>query len=212
MMATTQDRVRAAEVAITNAYDADILAALTQLGYAGSKIDEGKVILNEVQELVNRQIVEYGEQYDATGNMKSAWQVADVAYLRALKIARIALRDDTSAAAALLLNGRRLRTLTGWLRQSRAFYKNLLGNPDWSAAMQVYGYTTEKLQAEQSLVDAVDAKNLQQLKEMGEAQNATEKRDARMEDLDSWMFDFRQIAVIALEGNPQWLEKLGIKA
>jgi len=212
MKATMQDRLRAAEVAITNAYDAKILAALTQFGYAESKLDEGKAIHKETRELVNRQLLEYGEQYEATNEMNSAWQEADDAYIRALKIARIALRDDTRVATALLLNGRRKRTLTGWLQQSMVFYKNLLGNADWMAAMLVYGYTPEKLQAEKALVDGVNESNLQQLKEMGEAQDATEKMHAKMEILDSWMSDFKQIAFIALEDNPQWLEKLGFKA
>jgi len=44
-----------------------------------------------------------------------------------------------------------------------------------------------------------------QEKEKGEAQDATEKRDARLDKMDRWMADFKQIAQIALEDNPQWL-------
>ena len=33
-------------------------------------------------------------------------------------------------------------------------------------------------------------------------------RDAKMDELDEWMSDFRAIACVALEDNAQWLEKL----
>ena len=75
-----------------------------------------------------------------------------------------------------------------------------------------FGVTAEKLAAGQAQVDGVEALAAAQKKETGEAQQATQKRDVALEALDGWMSDFVAIARIALEENPQWLEKMGVLA
>jgi hypothetical protein len=53
---------------------------------------------------------------------------------------------------------------------------------------------------------------LAQKKETGEAQEATEMRDKALDNLAKWISNFRAVAKVALEDNPQQLEKLGILA
>ena len=108
-----------------------------------------------------------------------------------------------------MLSGERKRTLSGWLEQAVAFYTNLVGDADLMAAMGNFGYDQARLQAEGALVQAVVEANLAQEKEKGEAQDATKQRDAKLDEMDVWMSDFKAIAQVALEKNPQWLEKLG---
>ena len=49
-----------------------------------------------------------------------------------------------------------------------------------------------------------------QEKEKGQAQAATQKRDAALDDLQDWLSDYLAIAKVALEDNPQLLEGLGV--
>ncbi len=203
-------RLLAAQVAIDNALaNPDILAALQVFGYDLTKLTAGRALYDEVLPLVNQQKLEYGEQYEATETVKAVWAEADAAYMRTLKVARVALRDNTKAQAAMMLTGPRKRTLSGWLEQAAAFYGNLLGNADLLAALAPFGYDQVGLEAEAALLQAVRAANLIQEKEKGEAQEATKLRDAKMDALDIWMADFKAIAQVALEEHPQWLEILG---
>ncbi len=99
--------------------------------------------------------------------------------------------------------------MSGWLQQAIPFYDNLLKQADLIAAIETFGYTQAKLEVEQKLIKAVfDANQLQET-EKGDAQEATENRDAKLDALDDWMVDFKEIAEAALEDNPQRLEKLG---
>jgi len=180
-------RLLAAQVAVDNAMkDHKILEALTAYGYDATKITVGKTLYEEVSALVALQKKEYGEQYEATETVNNAWETADKAYKKTLKIARIALRDSVTAQNALALSGFRKKSLSGWLQQAEIFYDNLLGDDALLAPLQAYGYTREKLEAEKALVAVVRDANTIQEKEKGEAQEATEKRDGRS-GTASWM-------------------------
>ncbi len=182
---------------------------LSIFGYDEVKIQAGKTLYDETQALVNQQKVEYGEQYEATEAVKSAWTEADKVYKRTLKVGRVAFKGNKKARNALVLGDARKKSLSGWLQQAIPFYDNLLKQADLIAAIETFGYTQTKLEVEQKLVKAVfDANQLQET-EKGDAQEATENRDAKLDALDDWMVDFKEIAEAALEDNPQRLEKLG---
>ena len=70
-------------------------------------------------------------------------------------------------------------------------------------------YTQAKLEAEAALVEAVVAASAAQDKERGEAQEATQLRDAKLDELDRWVSDYKAIATVALDELPQRLEQLG---
>jgi hypothetical protein len=55
----------------------------------------------------------------------------------------------------------------------------------------------------------VVAANAAQDRERGEAQEATQVRDAKMDELDQWTADYKAIAQVALSDSPQQLEQLG---
>ena len=210
---TIDARLLAAQVAIDNARgDAGILAAMGVFGYDEERLGVGRALYGEAQTLVSRQKAEYGEQFEATAAVQTAWDEGNAAYMRTFKVARVALKGNPKARAAMMLSGDRKRTLSGWLEQTTAFYANLMADAKLMAAMGIFGYDQAKLEAEQVLMQAVVKANLVQEKEKGEAQEATKLRDARLDELDQWMSDFKAIAQVALEENPQWLEKLGFSA
>ncbi|MFO7684236.1 MAG: hypothetical protein R6X34_29755 [Chloroflexota bacterium] len=203
-------RLLDAELAINNSLaNPDILTAVTAFGYTQANLEAARSLYQETRELVEIQRKEYGEQFEATQTVQKAWDAAALAYSAALKIARIVFRDNLTAQNSLGLNGKRKKSLSGWLDQARSFYNNMLRSPEFIAAMLPYSYTQAKLEAEAALVQAVATASELQDNERGEAQEATQLRDAKLDELDQWLADYKKIAEIALSDSPQKMEQLG---
>lgn len=202
-----------ADVLINNALtDEAIKTELALYGYDEPKLTEGKTLLDEVIELNRKQIEEYGEQYEATQEVKTKYDAAYKAYIKAVKLARIALKNNAKAPAALLLSGRRDESLSGFIEQASVFYDTLLQEAEFQNEVVRFGYTIEKLQEEKQLVDDLIEANRKQEIEKGEAQSATKERNLKIDELLEWTGELREVAKIALEDNEQWLEKLSILA
>jgi len=200
-----------AQNAIENALNvADLQAALAVFGYNKAKIEEGKALYTKAQDLQNKQVKEYGEQFAATDTLQLAKANANKQYMIHLKIARIALKSDRGAEESLQMSGDRKDSLSGWLKQAKAFYSNALSTPSVTDALGKFNIKKNNLQEAQKEVEAVESALNQQLKEKGEAQAATEARDKALDDLQAWIRDLVAIAKIALEDQKQLLEVLGV--
>ncbi|MCF8411943.1 MAG: hypothetical protein K9G44_00900 [Melioribacteraceae bacterium] len=211
MPSTIEKEIIEAEVALQNTLsDLSIQTAMSEYGYTEERITGALAVVNECKDLSNRQKVEYAEQTGASSELKNARSVCNDAYIKSLTIARIAFKRNPTATEALELNGERVRNIAGWISQVDAFYKNLIGNDEWYAEMAKFGYTPEKLQIEQQYLQNVIDANIKHTKEEGEAQKATQDRDAKLDELTEWISDYKTVATVALSDN-QLLEKLGIK-
>ncbi|MBN1576518.1 MAG: hypothetical protein JW913_08200 [Chitinispirillaceae bacterium] len=204
--------LRQYSVSLTNAQSDDgIGEAMAGYGYGSDRINEGVTLHGRVVDLFARQKKEYGEQLEASASLKEIFAKADAAYGTSYKVARIAFENDPNAYTALMLSGTRSKLISLWFKQTDTFYRNILQNNDFLLKIGEYGYTSEKLSGEHSLVQEVMAANARHKRERGESQEATKVRDAAMENLEAWMSKFYRIAKIACAGHDQWLEKLGIR-
>jgi hypothetical protein len=203
-------RLLDAELAINNTLSSPvILTAVTPFGYTQERLETVRLLHQEARELTDQQKLAYGRQFEATQEVQKAWDEAAQAYSAAVKIARIAFRDSPTAQTALSINGARKKTLSGWLDQARRFYNNMLQEPKFIAAMALYSYDQVKLETEAALVQAVASASEAQDKARGIAQEATQRREAKLDELDRWLADYKAIAEIALAASPQQLEQLG---
>jgi hypothetical protein len=203
-------RLLDAELAINNTLSSPtILAAVTPFGYTQERLEAALALQEEARELTDRQKMAYGLQFEATQTVEKAWDKAATAYSAAVKIARVAFRDSPAAQNALSISGARKKTLTGWLDQARRFYSSILKDPAFIAAMTIYSYNQAKLEAEAALVQAVASASEAQDKARGVAQEATQMRDAKLQELDRWLADYKAVAEVALAASPQQLEQLG---
>jgi hypothetical protein len=184
--------------------------AVAPFGFTEEKLNQGKALLTEAETLYESQQKEYGDVDGAQNQLVELREQAHKVYMSMLVIARIALKNNVQATTTLELGGERASTISGWLKQTRNFYRALLANSDWKEAMMAYGQAEEDLNHALQAVDAVNLAAEQVKKEMGDAQNATGKRDMKFEELIEWVRDYEKVARIALANQPQLLEKLGI--
>lgn len=197
-------------LAIQNGQTPDIAAALAIYGYDAAKLGAGAPLLATTEDLQAVQKREYSEQYAATTALGTAWQAADKTYSTHRKLAKLALSDDPDGQKALMLHEHKAKTLDPWLGQAGVFYKNLLESAEMLAAMAVYNITDLMLIAARDAVVHIATLNGDQEREKSEAQKATKTRDAALDALDVWYSEFRTLARIALEDDPQMLEALGL--
>lgn len=200
-----------AQNAVANALNVpEASEALALFGYDKKRLKEGEVLYLKASELQAKQVKEYGEQFVATDALNLARALANKDYMINLKIARVALKGERGASESLKLTGSRKESLSGWMEQAKAFYANAISTPNIIMALSRFGVTREKLESGQALIAEVEVKLNAQLKEKGEAQAATKTRDEAFDALQDWMSDFVAIARIALEGQSQHLEVLGL--
>lgn len=208
---TIDGKLLFAKTALENAKNvAPVSASLALFGYDTTKLDEGMALYHATNDLNEKQKREYGEQFQATDALQVARAELKTLYTRHLKIGRIALRNDRGAEESMQMGGRRKKTLSGFLKQVNAFYTNALNTQSVQDALAQFNITTEVLTEGKAKADEVVTLYHAQLKEMGEAQQTTQERDEAIDALEDWMSDFIAIARIALEGQQQYLEVMGV--
>jgi len=208
---TLDGKLLFAQNAISNALNNEpIKASLAEYGYDETKLSTGLALYQNAAKLQDSHKKEYGEQFAATDTLNLAKAVANKLYMTYVKVARIALKGDRSAEESLQLAGPRKESLSGWLKQAKAFYANALSSNTILEALAAFGITGEKLEQGLAKVIAVENNYNSQLKEKGEAQAATKQRDEAFDILEDWMIDFTAIAHIALAEQSQYLEALAI--
>jgi hypothetical protein len=191
--------------------NSEILNRLEPFGYTAEKITEGKELLDRVNQLTAHQVLEYGNQYGFTDEQEIFFGTTYGKYMVAVKISRIAFKNQPDILSSLKVIGERPRSMSGWLHSARILYTNLLELPNAFETISRYGYTEERIKKELQDVETVEELRLKQLRGRSAAQTATRKRDEAFDELCNWFSDFRAIVRIALYDNPQLLEAIGLK-
>jgi hypothetical protein len=189
----------------------EIQDKMSVYGYTPERISEGKQQLDMVTGLMSAQVGEYGDWYVATDEQDKYRKSTYADYMVTIKVVRVAFNGQPELLQRFNATGKRSRSLSGWLRDARILYTNLLNNPDAMSVIARFGYTPDRLNRELANVNEVENLHSKQLSEKGGAQQATLERDAAFDALYKWYGEFRAIARIALFDKPQLLEALGIK-
>ncbi len=190
--------------------DETILTRVSGMGYNTDRLNAGKILLDEVVVLHQKIVKENAELAHAYDLRNKEREEADSLYIKYFTLAKIAFAHDSAAFVALHLNARTTPSLNGWLSQTKNFYTLLLQNQKWTDSLQAFNVSRQDLEAGLKEVLDVETAASVILKEKGEAQDAVDKRDAKLDELNRWINDFEAVARLALAASPQQLEKLGI--
>ena len=190
--------------------DETIQTRVSGMGYNTDRLNAGKILLDEVVVLHQKIVKENAELAHAYDLRNKEREEADSLYIKYFTLAKIAFAHDSAAFVALHLNARTTPSLNGWLSQTKNFYTLLLQNQKWTDSLQAVNVSRQDLEAGLKEVLDVGTAASVILKEKGEAQDAVDKRDAKLDELNRWINDFESVARLALAASPQQLEKLGI--
>ncbi len=180
-------------------------------GYAVEKMNDGKTLLDETTSLFTNRDKEIVEKENATAGYNQLRDKIDKQFARDIKLARVALRENpTLLRSHLGVKELRSSVYTEWKLQVKQFYSNALGNEDIKAKLTTLNITEESMNSQLTQLNSLEELYLTQKKEIGEAQVATEERDKKLVELERWCADYRAVARIVFEDNPQMLEILGI--
>jgi hypothetical protein len=173
-----------------------------------ARILQGQALRAQALALV-QQHTQRGSQFAAIDARTHAQAQVHALYIRHVAFARIALREDRSAAEALDLSERK-RKLAGWVLQAQQFYTNALADPTIVARLDRHGVRSDQLVAAQAQVEAVAQAIVIQQNRKGITQASKRERDAALQALNDWMRDFMAVARLALADQPERLAQLGL--
>lgn len=208
-----EQRLNRARVAIANVLaDSHLQAAVAAYGYTYARLDQGRALHDAALALDQQQKDIYGGLFSAVDTLDAARRQANDTFMRHVKVARVALKQDRGAQQRLGLLAQRKHTLAGWQSQAGQFYANARANPDILDRLGAFGISEEMLAEGQRLIDAVGQGHAARQHRKGAAQDTTRARDEALAALDAWMADFLKIAQVALQDRPQLLAQLGLAA
>jgi len=186
----------------------DILDLVTAFGYTSAKMSEGRALYETAEAAVKLQTGKMGRQQEATEAMVQAEAMARDAYQALAKVARAVFSQQPSQLGMLGLTGPTPKNIAGFLTSAYTLFDNAVD----LSVLADYGYTAEKLQTEREKIEDLKNANEQQERAKGVAQEATAAQEIAMKNFNDWVAQYRKVAKVALRGNKQMLEELGIAA
>ena len=191
--------------------DHEISGEVAVYGYSTEKLAEGKALLDEAQGLITKQGDEEAEKIHASKAFNDQRTRINKQFITDRKIGRVALRNQPELLQVNLgVAGEASDVYAKWLTEVEQFYGNTVKSEKVLSAFATLNLTKEYFEQQLAEIDTLKSDKLTQKKEMGEAQSATQERDKKIVELDTWANDYKVVARIVFEDSPQMLEKLGI--
>ena len=206
---SAEELIAKMKIAFTNAKEPEILPELETVGITDAMLDANLTEIENLENLSQIQKREYGEQYAETDRFNLKKAEIDALFTRHRNLAKIAFKGDRQANTTLGIDAGRKQAFAAWFQQVSNFYAQILANPDFKTKADAVNIKEADITAMQtSLQDVSDLKESQK-KETGEAQKATDTRDAAIDILYP---KYTQLIAFAkvLFPDDQTLEKLGI--
>ena len=207
---SAEELIAKMKIAFTNAKDPNLLLEFETVGITEDMLDDDLAAITNLEELSQKQKLEYGEQYAETDKFNLKKAEIDTLFTRHRNLAKIAFKGHRQANTTLGIDSGRKQAFAAWFQQVSNFYAQILANPDFKTKAETVNIKSADITAMQTSLQQVSALKESQKKEFGDAQKATDTRDAA---LDLLYPKYTQLIAFAkvLFPSDQTLEKLGIK-
>ncbi len=195
---------------IFNSSDTQVALLLDIMGINNAYINQGEALYNETTKLVDEQKKEYQEQSLAFDNFYVEKDEAAANFNRTFKLVKVFSRNNKDLQDRLKVNVEKPYAIEEWIESAIDFYNRLQIEAEFLTSIKKFKITTARLNTEkQAIIDLKQLRN-KAILEKGEAQEATRLRNEKLDELADYCIELKAIAEIALESQPQLLEKLGM--
>ncbi|MBF8457020.1 hypothetical protein IV494_07475 [Kaistella sp. G5-32] len=206
---SAEELIAKMKVAFTNAKQPDILPELETVGITETILDDYLAEITNLEQLSQKQKQEYGEQYAETDNFNLKKAEIDTLFTRHRNLAKIAFKGDRQANTTLGIDSGRKQAFAAWFQQVSNFYAQILANPDFKTKANAVNIKDADILAMRTSLEEISDVKESQKKELGEAQKATDTRDAAIDILYPKYTQLIAFAKVLFKDD-QTLEKLGI--
>ncbi|MCK5033125.1 MAG: hypothetical protein KAS18_05805 [Calditrichia bacterium] len=189
--------------------DNTIQSHIKEFGYTTKKLDEGNLLYKKAYELYQKNFIAH--HLGNPDKFQLLWDKANQYYLQLIHIGRLALQTERNDYIQLGLAGSRKTSLSGWLSQANQFYINVLSNPNVCKRLAEYGITQDKLETGKKLLDTVEVAIVSYSGNKEDIRNLSLEYDKAIDNMESWIYQFKTVSRIVLENKPQLLSKLQIE-
>ena len=205
-----KERLMRMYTALVNCLKEPLLSKFAVRGYTAERINGILDIQQDVVRLDGIKDEAYKKQYLTTDTLTTLFDAVVETYNKFRKLAQVALKKDTTILKALELIVKVKGSLSGFVAQARLFYNAVVQDDELVAKLSKTGLTREEVAAELPKLEQLEQLNVQQEYDKKAAQDATEKRDARMEELEKEYADLYKVGKVALADEQQYLEMLDL--
>lgn len=176
-------------------------ALLVRYGMDGTRLQEGKALLAQVQNSHWTMRHQRRQQKVSTSSFHADWGQARRLYRRHRQAARDVLGPD---ANQLLQKG--LRNYAGWLAQAQEFYRAMLSNPSYLEKLVLIDIPAEQLLRVSQLINAMVANKMAQTQNREGARTSKQMRDGQLYEAKGWFAVLMAAARVAFRSQPGMLE------
>lgn len=197
-------------VLIFNSSKPEIAPLLAAMGINEDYLKNGEKLYNTVIDLSESQKREQQAEslaYDTFHELKEDCKTTSS---KNYKIIKMASRNDKDLQNRLKIFAPKETAIDEWIKKTIEFYNLVLNETAFLAVIARFGITTDTLNQNKTDLESLKSLRSEALSEKGQAQEATRLRNEKMDELEDYCYELKTIATIALEGQPQLLEMLGI--
>ncbi len=124
--------------------------------------------------------------------------------------AKVVFRNNSEVQLQLMINGSFPKSYPTLIERTEKFFNTLNTNPELLAQLSRLAVIKEDIAQGLGLIGELKGFRAKYQVERGESQEATKAKDKALKELEDWIIDFKEIAELALEDQPQLQESLGI--
>ena len=179
---------------------------LATVGYDEAGLAEGESLCDALQEKLLARQAAMGAEREANAEVKAADEAARREYAGFRRIARV-LFTDAASHEALGIDDRVTNDREQFIVQARNSYFAAQLAP-YADVFAGRGFDAEALDAAVAGVHELQDADTVQAIVHSRALSATQQRNAAAETLRRWMREFKQVATVALEGEPHLYQEL----